>query len=393
MSNRSTCTSPTARTATLAIALAVSLTAAAARADEPDARDLTVEQTAVFAVQAPAPAASVTNALKVSAWVDHNDNTYGVGEVVRLFVKSSKAAYVTVLNVGPSGRTTVLFPNQFQSDNRIAAGQIIEVPNPKSSASIKVSGPVGAELIKVVASTTPVVLFEPGQLAAAGPFRSIEKPSAGVARDLQVTMSQPTAAPAAATPATGPIEWASYNKVIRTVVRQAAAPAVAPVLVPVTPAPAAVAPAAVAPAGTWPAQAFKLEVATDKPVYRVGEAITVFVRSQQACRLTIVNIGAGGVARILFPNRLQPANQIAAGQTYSLPGTPAVALVATGPVGSESVIAICETGPASRFAQGVDLTQTLFPRIGNATTVSRDLAVVSTRPDAAQATVGFVVTN
>ena len=70
-----------------------------------------------------------------------------------------------------------------------------------------------------------------------------------------------------------------------------------------------------------------------------------------------------------------------------------MSLVATGPAGSESMIAVCETGAASQFAQGVDLSQTLFPRIGDAVSVSRDLAVVINQPQAraTQATIGFFV--
>ena len=57
------------------------------------ARDLTVEQTAIYTVQATAPAATApSGALSVVAWVDHADNTYAVGEAVRLYVRSNKDA-------------------------------------------------------------------------------------------------------------------------------------------------------------------------------------------------------------------------------------------------------------------------------------------------------------
>ena len=95
-----------------ALALAVTLVmAGAGSARAQDARNLTVEQVAFDAVQAPvgAPAA---NPLHVSAWVDHPDNTYAYGERLRLFVQTNKDAYVTVLNVGPDGGTTMLFPNR-----------------------------------------------------------------------------------------------------------------------------------------------------------------------------------------------------------------------------------------------------------------------------------------
>ena len=169
------------------------------------ARDLTVEQAAVHAVQAPA-ATGGAGRISVTAWVDHADNTYAVGERVRLFVKPSKDAYVTVLNVGPSGQTTMLFPNAHQKDNRIAGSQAVEIPPPASGASIKVSAPVGRELIKVVASTSPVPLFPAMKMRSAGAFATLDGDARSVARDLQVTMDTQASQ-----------EWDDYNKVITTI--------------------------------------------------------------------------------------------------------------------------------------------------------------------------------
>lgn len=178
----------------------------AAHAAGDGARDLTVEQTAVHAVQAPAPAATAPERLSVTAWVDHADNTYAVGERVRLFVKPSKDAYVTVLNVGASGQTTMLFPNAHQKDNKVAGNQAVEIPSPASGASIKVAAPVGRELIKVVASTSPVPLFPAMKMRSAAPFATLDGGARSVARDLQVTMDTQANQ-----------EWGDYNKVITTV--------------------------------------------------------------------------------------------------------------------------------------------------------------------------------
>ena len=179
--------------------------APAAQAAGDGARDLTVEQTAVHAVQAPAGTGG-TGRLAVTAWVDHDDNTYAVGERVRLFVKPSKDAYVTVLNVGPSGQTTMLFPNAHQKDNKIPGNQAVEIPSAASGASIKVAAPVGRELIKVVASTSPVPLFPAVKMRSAGPFATLEADARSLARDLQVTMDTQASQ-----------EWGDYNKVITTV--------------------------------------------------------------------------------------------------------------------------------------------------------------------------------
>ena len=170
------------------------------------ARDLTVEQTAVHSVQAPAPAAATPSRLSVTAWVDRADNTYAVGEKVRLFVKPSKDAYVTMFNVGPSGQIAMLFPNAYQKDNKVPGNQVVEVPSAASGVSIKVAAPVGRELIKVVASTSPVPLFPAVKMRSAGPFAVLDADARSVARDLKATME-----------AQANQEWGDYNKVITTV--------------------------------------------------------------------------------------------------------------------------------------------------------------------------------
>ena len=353
--------------AALAIALA-SLAPAALTADDPAARDLTVEQTAVFSVQAPAAASA--DPLTVVAWVDRADNTYAVGERVRLFVQTNRDAYLTVLNVGPSGNTTVLFPNAGQPDTRIAGGRALEIPAPGSGVGIEVRGPtLGRELIKAVATSEPVPLFDPAGLAAAGPFSVVSGGARSAARDLQVTMDSAAAA-----------EWDDYNKVITTVASLAAAAA----------------------PFSWPEPLWGLQLAADRASYRLGEAVTLHARATSPCWLTLVNIGPTGRTRVLLPNARQPRALLAPGQTLSFPGA-GLRLVPVGPAGIETVTAICSADdrPIVAASLGFDREGFGMPDAGAA----RDLAVTAAAPEAApgaapevparrtaQATVGFLVT-
>ena len=130
--------------------------AAEQQADRPLSRSLTVEQTAIYNVRPTTTTTTTTTGdegLEVMAWVDRPDYTYASGEDVRVFVETNKDAYVTVLNVDPAGEATVLFPNQYQSDNFLAAGRALQVPDPSAGFRFVVTGNVGVELLKVVAST------------------------------------------------------------------------------------------------------------------------------------------------------------------------------------------------------------------------------------------------
>lgn len=200
-------------------------------------RTLSVQQAAIKNVVPPSKSTPDDGEpLEVLAWVDRPDLTYARGERVRMFVETNKDAYVTILNVDPAGETTVLFPNRFQSDNKVRAARAVEIPNQGSGAQVVVAGTVGAELLKVIASTEPVALFEAVQLAEAGPFRQVRTEPRGIARSLVVAMNQVGPGGSAAAPgrtrpsggiaASGPAsatEWAMCHQTIATIAAPSAA--------------------------------------------------------------------------------------------------------------------------------------------------------------------------
>ena len=339
--------------------------------DGASARDLTVEQTAVFSVQAPVvPVAAGAKPLSMVAWVDHADNTYAIGEAVRLFVRANKDAYLTVINVGPTGNTTMLFPNAFQTDARVRGGQTVEIPAAGSGAQFRVSGPVGRELIKVIASTRPSPLFAPGQLTQSGAFTLIAGGGRAVARDLQVVMGTQPAAQRGH-------EWDDYNKVIITIAsRQGAS-------IPLMPT-----------AASLPASAGGLRLATDRSQYRMGETVLVYATSPTPCYLTLVNIGSSGQARVLLPNLTQPQNLLPAGQTVVIPSpSSGLRLTPIGPVGVETVTAICTTDNRPVVPAGFAYGRDGFSVLDANSALTRDLSLVAATPgrQAAHATIGFLV--
>ena len=335
-----------------------------------EARDLSVAQTAFYTVHTQ-PATPVQGRLSVTAWVDQPNNTYAVGEVVRLFVRANKDAYVTVLNVGASGRTTVLFPNAYQTDTRVRAHQVVEIPRRGSGASIQVSGPTGRELIKVIASTNPAPLLGSWKSTAAGPFTRLDGDARSMARDLQVTMQGHTGG-----------EWDDYNKVITTIPTRAAA------AVPIVPAPT----------GTvWPSSPFGLRIATDKSAYRLGEPVTLYASTTAPCYLTLVNVGSSGQTRVLLPNAVQPQTLLPAGQTVVFPALGSgLQLMPMGPVGMETVVAICSSDSQPVIGGGYTYGPGGFAALNvGGDVLTRDLSVVGTTPQrqVSQMTVGYLVSH
>ena len=62
-----------------------------------------------------------------------------------------------------------------------------------------------------------------------------------------------------------------------------------------------------------------LEIGTNQLSYRSGERVIVAVRANQACYLTLYNIGVNGEITQVFPNGYTDANRLEAGKTYRIP--------------------------------------------------------------------------
>jgi len=164
---------------------ALPLLATPVLAQEGELKDLTVEQASVAHVRPLRP-----SSLRVSLLVDRPDATYAVGETVKFLLTSNEDAYVTVLDVGPTGRVTQLFPNRYQPDNHLFANRSVEIGGGNSGAKVTVTGSVGVELVKVIASRRPVTVVSETQLQGGGPFRTIDGGVQTLLRDLEVTADQ-----------------------------------------------------------------------------------------------------------------------------------------------------------------------------------------------------------
>ncbi len=82
---------------------------------------------------------------------------YKVGEDVVIQFKADKDCYLALIDIGTSGKTIILFPNKWHSDNRIEKDKTYTIPPLGSDFSYKVLLPAGEEHIKALASVDPVL--------------------------------------------------------------------------------------------------------------------------------------------------------------------------------------------------------------------------------------------
>lgn len=127
---------------------------------------------------------------KVQLALNRSDGVYRIGERLEATVTSERDGYLYVLNLygcdaqGKHAETVLLFPNEFQHENRVAAGQPVHIPAADAAYDLQASPPPGVERIKVFVSRQPNEQYEklrPGQgegFAAIGdrPFVVTEGP-------------------------------------------------------------------------------------------------------------------------------------------------------------------------------------------------------------------------
>ncbi len=156
-------------------------------------RDLSIQQKPLAALAAP------RSELKVRAWTGRRDATYAPGDSVTLYVETNRDAYITILDVGTSGRTHVIFPNRHKPDNFLPANQIVEIPGENADYRLRVGGPAGRELIKVFASERPLGLIRKEELEQHGAFQTYRGDAETLTRDLAIELKRPETVIATAT--------------------------------------------------------------------------------------------------------------------------------------------------------------------------------------------------
>lgn len=79
---------------------------------------------------------------------------YRIGDKIVVYFRSDRDCYLTLLNIGTSGKLTVLFPNYLVQNNFIRANTTYAIPGEEYRFDYELSGPYGIEKIKAIATTS-----------------------------------------------------------------------------------------------------------------------------------------------------------------------------------------------------------------------------------------------
>jgi hypothetical protein len=117
---------------------------------------------------------------------------YRIGDKIVVYFRSDRDCYLTLFNIGTSGKLTVLFPNYLFQNNFVTANKIYAIPGTEYPFEYELSGPSGVEKIKAIATTSKLNLLD-FEFSKAEFFHSVE--SGVAARDISVVAKNMEEAP------------------------------------------------------------------------------------------------------------------------------------------------------------------------------------------------------
>ena len=120
-----------------------------------------------------------------NVWTDKKE--YEIAEKIVFYVKAEKNGYLTLLDVGPNGNITVIFPNKYHRENFIRGGVTYQIPSPDYGFEFDVQGPAGLERIKAIITLNKVSLLK---LDLDKGFHSVERETTRGTRTIQALSKQ-----------------------------------------------------------------------------------------------------------------------------------------------------------------------------------------------------------
>ena len=108
---------------------------------------------------------------------------YRIGDRIVVYFRSDEDCYLTLFNIGTSGKLTILFPNYLFQNNFTRANRIYAIPGDEYPFEYELSGPPGVEKIKAIATTSKLNLVD-FEFSKEEFFHSVE--SSVAARDISI---------------------------------------------------------------------------------------------------------------------------------------------------------------------------------------------------------------
>jgi len=125
--------------------------------------------------------------IKVELWSDKA--AYKIGETMTLHFRTNKDCYVTILDVGTSGKVHILYPNRFSGGGKVLARKTYSIPGRNDGYVIMVEGLQGIEMVRAIATVTPMAMTQVDFSKVGGVFKEVDEPAV-LTRDLNIVAKE-----------------------------------------------------------------------------------------------------------------------------------------------------------------------------------------------------------
>jgi hypothetical protein len=139
------------------------------------------------ATPASPPAVASDARARLQLWADQPQRK--IGETLKVFFKADRDGYATLVNVGTSGKITILFPNAYMPNHAVKAGQTYSVPGPDDPYELTLSGPEGVELVYALFTIAPT-RFAEENLIKSSAFAPVNDQAETITRDINLTVKK-----------------------------------------------------------------------------------------------------------------------------------------------------------------------------------------------------------
>lgn len=120
----------------------------------------------------------------IEAVPEESKSSFNIGDKINIVFNSSKDCYLTLLNIGTSGKLTILFPNKLHQDNFIKGGQTYKIPGNEYGFEYQLKGPQGIEKLKAIVTESKINFIDT-HFSPAGELFNTVSPGAA-ARDINI---------------------------------------------------------------------------------------------------------------------------------------------------------------------------------------------------------------
>lgn len=285
---------------------------------------------------------------------------FQIGDEVNFEFTSSRDAYLTIVDIGTSGKVHVIFPNRFHKSNKVKAGEVYRIPAAEWDYVFRVKGPKGVNYVKAIGTLKPFDCFRKEALVESdSPFFEVKDVDKAL-KDLAVEMTKQdtkgwTEAETKFTIVAGRAEAEEEGEPEKTRHRKP--------------------------------PKFAVKLWTEKKVYNIGDPITFYFYAEKDCYLNLVDFGTSGKVQVVFPNRFQRDNLIKGGEVVAIPTVKEddFRFRIKGPEGTEVVKAVVTTHKLQLYRGSYDWEKYVYqPWDEKAEKVEKDIEVqLEEMPEAA----------